>query len=385
MPWPQIIELHNRVENTTYDGIEVINTWYLEPFDSAQAFVSSMLGRVDGNVRTFPAKDYKYNFCYAAACDVVPYDPRSFSYMGRTNFQVAGPNLAGPNAGGSLGAGLQAVNTAVSSFQPINANGNLATNQFLNASANMPWSSPNYSAGAFVEVTYLPVISYLAGGSTISDDVAFNYINPKFEPRDRTNVINAGLRLQALNAFNFLGWYPESGVAPVVHEQYEHFTIERRMLNVNTNLSAIGAYINNVNQFPTRGGPHAPAGLVLPLFVKGTLKFVAYDTNYIVVPIVNDAGNPNGFNKWMNIKLHFDWRIIQSAMSYAPNAFNPAAPNKVPIEWNQVLAYPGLLGGLLVGNTLGWYFTKYSVNGLWIATADPYPYNTIEDLFETNF
>ena len=40
MSWPTLIQLHNSEYSHAYDGAEVRETWYIEPYDSVTAFIA---------------------------------------------------------------------------------------------------------------------------------------------------------------------------------------------------------------------------------------------------------------------------------------------------------------------------------------------------------
>ena len=92
MAWPRLIELHDSEHSITYNGTLVRETFYVEPYGTVTSFVAGTLGQVTPNaVATIasarPASHYLYNWCLATECEVVPYDPRSFSYMGSTGYR----------------------------------------------------------------------------------------------------------------------------------------------------------------------------------------------------------------------------------------------------------------------------------------------------------
>jgi len=332
----------------------------VEPHDSLTAFTAAMLGRVDANgvhpIRTLPAAHFLYPWCLATACAVVPYDPRSFSYMGGTYYQTPGT--------------LANIVNAVQTYKGARHN--------LDPAIDTPFVAPlhsNQSAGVFVTVTYLPV---LIPASTSNPSPNMDQVNWRLEPGERTNVINSGLKLitppLAVNLGGAWGLlYPAAGIAPVLKEQYLEFYAERRMLLPTFDLTQLARYVNAVNYRPE----NFPGGTLTGSWVTGTVRFAKYTTEFVQVPQVDANGERNGYNRWLNLVLKFDFRTTQAQTVYDGNGALPAAGSTGYVTWNHVLAYPGTmswLNGALAGTPagLGWYRAKFSRNSLGV-DSDAYP------------
>jgi hypothetical protein len=373
MSWPTLIQLHNSEYSHSYDGSEVRETWYVEPWDSVTAFIAAMLGRVDAAAdgvspsRTLPASHFLYPWCFAVACEVVPLDLRQFSYMGTVS-------LAPFQANQPLSANTQRITGAVQTY----------TTNYLFPTANidtaiMTQANRTFSAGAFVTVTYLPLLTLLQGSTTIVPGNAMDTVNYRLVPRIRTNVINSGLKIitpkMAVNLFGkYAMFYPAAGVAPVLKEEYQELVIDRRMLLPTFNLSTLGQYVNSVN-FGIETLTIAGVNTSLT-FRPQTLRFDSFEATYVQVPQVDAAGNPNGYNRWLNLELHYDWRTTISGCVHDPSD-GVLVPVKAPVTWNHVLCYPGTMSwinGLAAGTPtgLGWYAAKYSANSVGV-DSDPYP------------
>ena len=383
-----MIELVDREVSSSNDGVMVRNTWYVKPFDSALAFMAAMLGNVDPATgsRTLPAHDYEHTYCYCDECDEVPLDPEQFSYMGR---------------GGLPDGGATEIRDVLAGVEsPLDPTFNLSTAGFLSQ------DKKKFAAGAFVKCTYSPVIS-LARVETEPLDAQhsqtpyFDYINWQLVPKTRDNQINAGLYLitPRLN-LNFPGspvgavltnaFYPAVGLSPSFKEGYLQLRVQRRMLSMDTDLAAISAYKNEVNGSALGiSTGRIVAGEAGSLFQDGTLRFMDFESRIVTVPQVDGDGNQNGYNKWLDLDLYFDFRTTQSASVYTVNGNLAGAV--VPVTWNHVLCHPGwfnTLTQLLVngaaGPGLAWYRARYA-KGLVGLNADPYPADSLENLFEDVF
>ena len=400
MSWPKLIQLHDSQHSHAYDGTEIRETWYVEPASAQTAFIAAMLGMVvpnngDNLSRAMPACHFLYPWCFATACEVVPYDPRSVSYRGSTQVK----NFSKPSI-----LNLSLIVDMVGKFN-IPALQPNQTPFALDPTADIDKVSvaqgnKQYSAGTFITVTYLPLLRSSGEWSSagLSSSV-FDGISVRLVPQIRENVINAGLKLvtpQILNLGN--NFYPSAGIAPVMKEEYQELIIERRMLPANFNLSQLGKYINCVNG-TTESFPNTPVvGDINYSFPPETLRFTKYVTKYVQVPTVDPNGEPAGFNRWMNLELHYDWRQIYQKNVYNAtgeranpqifnNAGNPVGFTAVQVGWNHVLAYPGDLTRLLafignggVGGDLGWYHARYPTGAAVLGGADADPYPQIGDV-----
>lgn len=374
MSWPFLIELHDSNYSIAYNGSEVVETWYIEPYDAITAFVSSCIGKIVDNgqgkqpTRTMPASHFLYPWMLATKCDVVPYDPRSFSYMGGTQYQQ-------PQNVGQPEDGMTAITTAISGYK-TGAGANR-----LNPTANIDFnwmnqSNKNYSAGAFVAVTYKPILMQrqpTSGNGINPGDMDF--VNYKLTGELRENKINAGLKIitprMLVNMFGVWNmFYPASGVAPVMSEEYEVMTVERRMMNPSMSISNILYYINCTNA----GIANVP--VVNVTWPDETVLFKKMDQEFVYVPTVDISGEPNGWNMWINLKFTFHIRTLWSDVVHDLNGDlkqNPSSPG-----WNHILVYPGTLSwlnGQIPAQTpsgLGWYQCRYSANSVGV-DSKPYP------------
>lgn len=388
MSWPNKIQLHDSQHSHTYNGSEVRETWYVEPFDSATAFESAMLGQVplqngvpdNPNFRILPAAHYLYPWCYATACQVVPWDPRSFSYRGTANLSGRAKNTAD-------------IVSAVSTY-----NKGAAINGFTQTlvptadidKAVISQANSRYSAGAFITVTYLPLIRTVGGWNPVVDEpLAGNIMdgcNFRLESKSRDHQINAGLKMVIPGA-DLLGtlinpllpagvFYPAAGIAPVYREEYFELTVERRMLPASFNFGLLNGYLLNVNRrdesFPQGG----IVGDMKYTFQSGQLKFARYSPpEYIEVPVVDVNGEAAGYNRWANVTLTYDWRVLISPNVRGPTGYLYDSPS--PVTWNHVLGYPGVFASLLNafngGTELGWYYTLFGKGAIGVESL-PYPY-----------
>lgn len=410
MPWPTKVQLHDSNYSHSYDGSEIIETWYIEPYSAVTAFVAACLGevrtpRMNGAVmvpdRTDPARHFLYGWCYATEANVVPYDPRSFSYMGTANLN----REEGANKDGNITRIKTALQTPIDPVKDIHYE-------------IMPDANNKYSAGAFVAVNYKPVFDQPGKSTEVIE--TWDFINLTFKPAIRTNTINAGLKLYCPpgawvnplaglaaplfpggpqlvgEAIKFLGsLLPDAGIAPVLKEEYQQVAIERRMLHPRFKIKELSKYINHTNAKDISIGIDSPI-----TFKKGTLRFNSFDSNWVRVPKVNAAGDPDGFCEWLDIKLQLDWRTVYSNFGVIDHAaevddnlapveglpvYNGKATLDAPREqigWNHVLAYPGMLHS---PDGLAWYRAKFSTNMLPVIPAggffgalpkndcDPYP------------
>ena len=243
----------------------------------------------------------------------------------------------------------------------------------------------SYGAGVYAIVTYQ---SYLGDPTLLGSDFKINLdeVSFEFKPQIRTNVINKGLVLNvpegAMGAVPiakvFAGILPDAGISPVLKEEYQEVTFERKMLLPNWDLATYSQFVGKVNNKPCNLGGN--------FYAPEVLKFTSFETNYIVVPQVNDDGEPDGFNRWLNLRLHFDWRtatgigqnnlvanckgcnIIDDSGNVVPRlpVFDGSSPpNIMPgnaqAGWNHVLAYPGIFHAPY---GLAWYKAKFPANVL---------------------
>jgi hypothetical protein len=364
MPWPRSIKLVDSEFSHAYDGSDVRETWYIEPFDAADAFISSMLGRWDnpsiqpGNEpRTLPASHFRYTWCLAVEAVGVPLDKRQFSFMGPANLGGAANGIPG---------NITRVQTAVQTYGAAGAReaaGALrpnADNDFVGV------ANQNFSPGAFVCVTYHPILipGSISPGQAPTASI-MDFVNYAYVPKFRKNIPNAGLKLitppNPINLFGAFGaFYPAAGIAPELSEEYQELVIERRMLNPNFDLTALAGFLNYVDSQAAT----LPNG---KSFSAETLRFSRLKTQFVQVPIVNAAGEPDGYSRWLNLELGWDWRTLQS-----PTVYNKDASHGYIVTWNHVLAYPGTLAWLVGGGGLAWYYCKFSANNFGV-DAPPYP------------
>jgi hypothetical protein len=372
MAWPTLIELYQSQASHAYDGSEIRETWYVEPYSSVTAFIASCLGRVDADgvnpVRTLPAAHFLFPWCLAVKCDTTPLDPRQFSYMATTKLEPAANNRSDQ---------MERVREAVGSIsgEHLNPTWNIDDAGFRSQ------DNKDFSAGAFVTVTYLPVLRPTDPEAALQPG-DMDFVDYRYETQTRTNVPNSGLKLMVPPMeVNFNGrwnmFYPAAGIAPIFKEAYQRLTIERRMLLPTFDLSWLSGYQNHVNNDiltlpPSDNPPEQSAKLIIH---GQCLRFDSYDTQFVQVPSVDNNGIPNGFNRWLNLSLYYDWRTTYSrgVHDQSGNGGNTVEP----VTWNHVLAYPGFLTWLngFVNNVptgLGWYFCKYSAAALGV-DSDPYP------------
>jgi hypothetical protein len=351
MPWPTLIQLADSQYSYAYDGTEIRETWYVEPYGARVAFAAAMLGRVDVMAgvpnRTLPAYHFDHPYCLAVQVDQVPLDPEQLSYRG-----TFGSNTA------SNSDIITAVQKATDPTADIQLTG------------FMSQANKTFSAGALMTVTYQPVILTRAANSTqIPEDKDFDWLNFKLTRADRKNVPNEGLKLitppNAANLFGLGGaFYPAAGISPEFKEEYQVLTVERRMLNPDFDLSALSAYQNLVDSASVtdaRGKTYSAE----------CLRFAGYDTEWVQVPKVKDnTGDPDGYSRWLNLTLSWDWRVIQSdIVCDKTGAFGVTKF----ITWNHILAYPGTLNWILAGGGVAWYYNKFSSKSIGVDTpAFPY-------------
>jgi hypothetical protein len=289
----------------------------------------------------------------AVQVDQVPLDPKQFSYRASTSLPQGG---------------AQTVDNVQSAVQvSIDPNKNIDTAGFVSA------GNRNYSAGAFMTVTYQPIM--LKSPPIISEAIppsAMDFVSYRLRPKFRKNVPNAGLKLltptTGLNNLFPLGlgslFYPAAGIAPEFDEEYQELIIERRMLNPNFDITQLAAYQNCVDQ----------NSVVDPLghaYHAECLRFARWETEYVQVPTVDNAGNQNGYSRWLNLTLAWDWRTNISQVVCDKNG---AFGTTQFVSWNHVLAYPGTLSWILSGgNGLAWYYCKFSAQSIGLDTpAFPY-------------
>ena len=371
MSWPTLIQLHNSEYSHSYDGSEIRETWYVEPYDAVTAFCAAMLGRVDvaGHVpyRTLPAAHFLYNFCLATEARMVPLDPRSLSYAGTTAL-----NPVIPVPGNAVG-NYSRITTAVGTIQ--NPSGVLAPTRNVDATF-VSQANRTFSAGALICVTYKPVLTVAGGTDNAIQEANMDFVNYGFVTRTRKNVPNAGLKLITppgiLNALGAGGlFYPSAGIAPELAEDYEELIVERRMLNPQFNLATLSQYQNVVDA----GDATDPAGNVYP---SQTLKFRHWEPNFVQVPSVDANGEPNGYNRWLNLRLFWDWRTTLAVNLL--NSDGGSTGNAEPVTWNHVLAYPGTLAWLVSGTGLAWYYAKFSSQSIGVDTpAFPLGQQTVQN------
>lgn len=396
MPWPKMIQLADRQVATSTSGMEIRNTYYVEPTEAAPAVMASLLGWVDTaggggrfnawQKRVLPAQDCEYKQCFCDEAHEVLFDPTQISYMGDLNYQKGGDHRAIKNAVGGVPDYNQRIRPAI-----------------MNRSFQM--DDKDFAAGVYIEAIFRPLYSALQGSGTERDyQLGFDYINPTLTAQHRTNLINSGLRLRCAK-FKIPGWvftlsdepmdiayYPSTGVAPAIEEQYLELTIQRKMCVPTFDFTYMNQYINRVNDGTTVGGDQGGArGLSLMSCPRGTMKFTGYDTEIIRVPAINVAtGDLTGnFNQWMNITTHYEIRTLASFETYDLDGAKVNA--ETPVEWNQMLAYPGdmrMLAMLLspggVKNNCGWYFTAFNpgLAGVINPKLFPYPYDDVKNTFE---
>jgi len=137
------------------------------------------------------------------------------------------------------------------------------------------------------------------------------------------------------------------------------------MLKPGFDLTALSPYENTVNA----GNDVYPVpGFVGQTFDRCALRFAGFSTEYVQVPQVDAAGNPNGYNRWLNLSLRWDWRTHKSWLCHDENDGHLLNPY-TSVGWNRVLAYPGDLSWLegivfSAPTGLGWYWTKFSAENL---------------------
>lgn len=356
MGWPNLVQLFDSQHSHSYDGTEVRETWYIEPYDSKTAFIASMLGYVDPNsgVRRLPCKHFAYPWCMAMQCDSVPLDQRQLSYCGTTSLDISNAQL-------NLDAQVTRVKKATESFLPpvhnLVATDNVDTPGFVSQ------TNAAYSAGAFVVVTYQPAITAATPYKPSGQDPNMDFLNLRRTEKTRVNIINAGLRLISPAGL----WYPDAGIAPEYKEVYQEINIERRMLKPTFDLEKVAQYANFVNKnaenFPNWFAP----GVGASQFAPETLRFATFQDQFVEVPAVDQTGTPAGFCQWLNLTLTYERRLIWQPCVFSEGAVPIGGIN--PVTWNHVLAYPGTfswLEGVITGHSagLGWYYAKYSADSV---------------------
>lgn len=361
MSWPTLIQLYDSQHSHSYDGTEIRETWYVEPYDAKTAFISACLGQVDPNSgkRTLPASHFLQSWCYAMQCDAAPIDQEQLSYAGTANLSLL--------AAGGHDTQISRIQIAL---QSLDTN-HLAATTDVEDTGFVSQANKTFSAGAFVVVTYRPAITAATPYNPSGGAINFDFLNLKRVEKEKVNVPNAGLRLiTQAGLTNFGGaWYPAAGIAPEIKEIYQEITVERRMLKPTFDLEKLGAYANFVNKelenFPNWSAP----GVGASLFNPETLRFKIFQDEFIEVPTVDANGDANGFCQWLNLELTFEHRMIRQFCVFSEGGV--VLPGTFPVTWNHVLAYPGTLTWLLGGGGLGWYYAKFSANAI---NTDSYAY-----------
>jgi hypothetical protein len=353
MPWPTLIQLYESQYSYAYDGTEIRETWYVEPYSARIAFAAAMLGRVDiqgtAPKRTLPAYHFDHNYCMAIKCDQVPLDPEQVSYRGSFLTGQAGKN----------DDVLAAVQKSADPTADIQLAGFMSN------------ENKKFSAGCFCQVTYHNVLLATANTTGIPTDADMDFLNRRLVKAERKNVPNAGLKLinppNRIN--NFFGtsgiFYPSAGIAPEFKESYLQLQIERRMLNPDFDFTLLAQYQNCVDVGPVSD----PSGRS---YQAERLKFNDWESEWVEVPKVTAGGDPDGYSRWLNLKLIWDYRTMRS--NVVCDQFGNFNTTKV-VTWNHVLAYPGTLSWLAGGGGLAWYYCKFSANSIGVETP-AFPYCT---------
>lgn len=347
MPFPQLIEMHNRVVHHTPSGGFIEITWYVEPAAAAPPVIQALMGWVDTSVnpsyeaRVLPAHDIEYDYYFCDDVQQIPFDMAQVSFRESTQYTL--PSLNG-------------VRTALEhKSNPVHGVG---------YEIQRPGNSA-HTAGAYLVARYRPLFSAYTGDNK---KLAWDYLNVKFEPQERTNKINLGLRIlswQPGGLGAFFTKYQDAGLNPELPEAFLRMTIERKMISPKFDFQVLQRRIGHVNKTMLRGGDLAGTDLSLPQRPPETVWFKSYELDEMRTPAVNEDGDPDGFNRWYNIRLHFNVRKLLAGATYGRDGIKSPAGGVV--TWNQMLVFPGVqnetmarLAGVEQG--LGWYYVGYAAS-----------------------
>jgi len=307
MPQPTKIEQMNRTVHTSQSGIEIVRTFYVEPYDSHPAVLKELQGGVDvtrnadGKAtsweRTAPARDTYIRNCYCTECVV---------------------NFADPDAMASS-LGLQ---------------DDPALGTLLEKLEGQPEKTALGTAGAIITAHYRPLITaWKSSDPDNPDDDVWDWIDPQFVPGSRQIAWPDGLYIT--NGIDVDSVPDDAGEA--LRIPISDFSIKRMFVGSIPwgTIDRMAGTVNAVD-FPGPGG--AAAGL--PNFAPRTLKFMGADT-----PTMIDSEG----ERWYEITYRFRW------ISYYTDRLTDVlgVDSEGPVTWNHVFTNTSFLGWP-TGRT-GWY------------------------------
>ena len=333
-PKPTLIELVNREVFKDNSGTVIENTFYVEPYESAEHVLYNLLGGTHLQARIYPARDSKILHCFCYQANILPLNKEQFSYCKTLNIQ-----------NNTVKEALE------TDFEYIeNVSQKIVSDE-----------NKNYTAGCFIVAKYKNVISGNGFEIDLQQDIPsdlFDYIDIKREQRELIHPIPFGLRLKTIQR----GYYmPKTGVAPVIKENYTHLTVRRLYVPIitNDNLDFLNGMINCVNQ--SSFDFMYPGNRVQTC----TLKFVGYEEERCVALHVTEEGL-KGTETYANYTLKFDIRTLKQ-VGTVHGADGTLIDGEADVNWQMQLAWPGralVLGAELMGvgkhMQLGWYWTGYT-------------------------
>jgi hypothetical protein len=391
MPWPTLVELHDRNVSITSNGGLIENIFYVEPSNAAPAVMSALLGRVPKrgySERILPAHDPVYRYFYCDEAVEILFDQRQVSYYASTNLVPDADNL------NSITSALQ---------NDTNGSGNQDGKYEIYPIANV--KQKKRSAGIYVKAIYRPLYTAYTGTKDLTkmplanqEKLSWDYLNPKWEAITKKHVVNKKLfvQLAPVEVWNPLpggapikmpfSW-PDTGLSPHFEEVFQRLTIERKMVYAQCDFGVMNAMMMCVNSVKMNGGTVANKDVIWPEFDYEQCKFINYSWDVVRVPGVDDdTGDSSGWNTWINVKLTFDIRNIRSNAVYNRSGVlvQPSKPG-YPISWNHMLLCPSAVRrgvAALNGtpNKLGWYFVGYTPNVDNWDTPDISVYRPADDL-----
>jgi hypothetical protein len=301
LPEPNLVEQTSRTVHNSTSGIEIIRTFYVEPYAAHQTVQKALQGFVADGERTLPAHDPYITNCFCV---------ESRAEFADINAMASSPSLEiKSETGEDLRDKLQDTKEA----------------------------PQDGTAGAIVTAHFRPLITaWESKDEDDPDDDRFDWLDPQFSPSVRQIPWPDGLFVATTFAGNVVSDNVPAEVASPLGVTVTDFSIRRTLVD-KVPWKKLQSAANAVNRgfFPTIDSE--PSGN-LPRFEPQTLRFVG--------AIVENMLDVEG-NRYYEITLNFEWIQLFWDKLFDRNG-NEA---RGWVTWNHVFMQPWWLGQ---GET-GWY------------------------------
>ena len=302
------VEIKERRERVTNNGMEIQRKFYVEPYTAKQELIAALLGTVEADPghpsdatywkRNLPCPDSYYAFCYCTETALDEQHPLAMS-----------------------GAKSLGVTSSMTPAQLI---------ERLSIAEKAYGAGPDVDLGAYIWATFKPV-RYAVPPIAVGDPQAWNssryssfdLINPTLTPFAKTASVGKNLKFTVTDYTLDLDVLPFGSLDSdaFITQSFSEFTVERRMVR-NPPRELIAKFKGKVNEEKfSLGGPY--------VFEAQTLRFDDADIQPRVS--IDATGAPN---IWYDIVYHFTYNSIYARY------WNGSGFTTGYVTWNRVLGCP---------------------------------------------